>query len=236
MLARLERLPVASIDMLAGFGKAMILAPHPDDESLGCGGYIAAARQDPPAVVILTDGAASHPGSQAYPPARLAALREAETADALRALGLPAEHLHFMRAADTALPAEGAAFEVIVTRLAELALAEKCRLIIGPWAEDPHCDHQAGARIAASLAARLRLPLWSYPVWGWLLDHAARVTEARAHGWRLDISPYLEVKRAAIAAHRSQNGDLITDSPTGFRLPERLLAIFERSYEVFITT
>ena len=33
--------------------------------------------------VVVTDGSRSHPGSQAYPPARLAALREAEAAEAV---------------------------------------------------------------------------------------------------------------------------------------------------------
>jgi hypothetical protein len=42
------------------------------------------------------------------------------------------------------------------------------------------------------------------------------------------------VKRRAIAAHESQYGALITDSPHGFQLPAELLAIFERDFEVFV--
>jgi LmbE family N-acetylglucosaminyl deacetylase len=56
----------------------IVVAPHPDDESLACGGLIAdASRQGLRAkIVIISDGAGSHPNSKAYPPDRLTALRK----------------------------------------------------------------------------------------------------------------------------------------------------------------
>ena len=58
----------------------IVIAPHPDDESLACGGLIAEACREglKRKVVIVSDGAGSHPNSKAYPPDRLRALREAE--------------------------------------------------------------------------------------------------------------------------------------------------------------
>jgi len=205
--------------------RPLILAPHPDDESLGCGGLIAAAGTIglAPEVVILTDGAASHPGSRTHPPRHLAALREAEARAALAILGLPAANAHFLRQPDTALAVDGA----LIDRLVEIGSG--CGMVIGPWAGDPHCDHEAAAQIAQAVAIRTGMTLLSYPVWG-------RLREDVPAGLRLDISAQLEVKTRAIAAHESQYGALITDSPEAFALPEDLLAIFAQPYEIYLPT
>ena len=73
-----------------------------------------------------------------------------------------------------------------------------------------------------------------YPVWGWLLpaDHVLPITTI--DGMRLDIGAVLPRKRTAIAAHRSQTTDLITDDPQGFRLPDGLLATFDQPFETFV--
>jgi LmbE family N-acetylglucosaminyl deacetylase len=236
ILAGFLALPKADAATVLSCQRALILAPHADDESLGCGGLIAAACGSglAPIVVILTDGAASHPGSLAFPPERLRAVREAEAAEATSLLGLPPENLYFARHADTQLPASGPGFEAIITMLSEIAGAKKCGLVIAPWAGDPHCDHQAAARIGHAVAARAGLRLLSYPVWGWLRDHGEFLEEPRQQGWRLNISAQRDVKKQAIAAYKSQYGGLILDSPEGFRLPENLLAVFDRPFEVFI--
>jgi LmbE family N-acetylglucosaminyl deacetylase len=216
--------------------KALILAPHPDDESLGCGGLIAAACAAglPPIVAIMTDGAASHPGSGAFPPARLAALRELEVREAVATLGLPPEHLFLLHYADTHLPESGAEFDAACIQVALIAAETGCKSLLAPWRGDPHCDHQAAAMIADAVAARGGLRLLSYPVWGWLRNEAEMVDEPRCGGWRLDITAHLAAKQAAISCHKSQYGGLITDSPDGFQLPDSLLAVFARPFEVFI--
>jgi len=222
-------LPEAGLSTLLGGHRALILAPHPDDESIGCGGLIAAACAAglPPAVVILTDGAASHPHSKTHPPARLAAVREAEAREALTILGLAEKNMFFLREPDTKLSLHG----TIIENLAAIAVREDCGIVIGPWAGDPHCDHEAAALIAEAVAIRLGLPLLSYPVWGWLREDAPA---PGIKGWRLDISAQLDLKRRAIAAHASQYGRVVMDSPDGFSLPENLLAVAARPYEVFL--
>ncbi len=236
ILGDLRKLPFGSRDDMLQGQRALILAPHPDDETLGCGGLIAAccAAGAPPLVAILTDGAASHPGSVSYPPARLRGVREAEVRLALHRLGLPPECALWLGYEDTKLPGEGAAFHRITATLADLAVARHCGVIIAPWAADPHGDHEAAAAIGAAVAVGLGLRLLSYPVWGWLLDPEVPLQEVRRGGWRLDIAAYLPVKRHALAAHRSQYGGLIEDAPDGFVLPAELLAVFDEPYEVFI--
>ena len=236
ILASFRRFPIADIMTVLGGERALILAPHPDDESLGCGGLIAAACSAgiAPIVVILTDGAASHPESSSFPPVRLRGLREAEVRTATSLLGLPPENLRLLGHADTKLPSVGNEFCQIVDYLVQLAAMEFCGLIIGPWIGDPHCDHEAAAYIADAVAKAADLRLMSYPVWGWLRQPTDMVDERRENGWRLNITAHAVVKKQAIASHRSQHGDLIRDSRNAFQLPENLLMIFEQPFEVFI--
>jgi LmbE family N-acetylglucosaminyl deacetylase len=107
-------------------------------------------------------------------------------------------------------------------------------MVIGPWAGDPHCDHEAAAAIAEAVAARDGMGRLSYPVWGWLRDGDTLLADASTVGWRLDISRWRNLKAKAIAAHESQYGALITDSPDGFELPKSLLDVFAQPYEVFL--
>ncbi len=232
VIASWEQLPFGTREQILGGARPLILAPHPDDESLGCGGLIAGCcgQGKPPLVVILTDGAASHPGSAQYPPARLAALRAAEAYAAVAQLGLGREHLRFLHQPDTAL----AVTEAAVAQLVAWAQEGNCGVIVGPWQADPHCDHEAGALLARSVASRTGCRLLAYPVWGWLLAGDTWLPHRVSAGWRLPIAEHLEAKGAAIRAHASQYGDLVPDSPEGFRLPEALLRIACRPYEVFL--
>jgi LmbE family N-acetylglucosaminyl deacetylase len=236
LIAGFLALPMAGIGQVLGGRRAVILAPHPDDESIGCGGLIAAscAAGLPPAVVIMTDGAASHPGSAAYPPQSLARLREVETRAAVAQLGLPEGYLFFLHYPDTGLPGDGPGGAAALARVLDIAATMGGGRIIAPWAGDPHCDHQATARIGAAAAARLGVALLSYPVWGWLRPDSDPIDEPRRGGWRLDITAHWAAKQAAVAAHRSQHHGLIGDSPRGFFLPEALLAICRWEFEVYI--
>ncbi len=234
---RFRALPLADLDSVIGGGTVLVLAPHADDELLGCGGLIAAccARCRPPVVAILTDGIGSHPNSRAYPPGRLRAVRKQEARDATTILGLPQDRLHFLGLRDTAAPLVGPEFDGTITALNDLMRANGCDMIAAPWRHDPHCDHEAADAMARH-AARAGFRLLSYPVWGWTLPADTVLPDAPVQGWRLDIAAYLPAKRRAIAAHASQYGNLIDDDPTGFRLPPELLAVFDRPYEVFLDT
>jgi LmbE family N-acetylglucosaminyl deacetylase len=226
-------LPLTSVEAVAG-RRFAVLAPHPDDESLGCGGIIATAcaAGHPPPVLVLTDGSASHPGSAEYPPAVLAALRAREAMAATAALGLPAALLHLI-----GLPAGAAPHDDAGVARAGDAVAERaagCDTLLVSWRHDPHCDHLAAYLIARRAAGRLGARLLEYPVWGWRLPRDAPLPATAWHGWRVDIAAHLPAKRRAIAAHRSQHGSVVTDDPKGFVLPAAFLAIFEQPWETLV--
>ena len=230
-------LPFAPLSAVTGNKPALILAPHADDETLGCGGLIAAATAagHPPFVLILTDGTGSHPKSASYPSARLTALRNAEARAAVAILGLPLERIEFLGLRDTAAPMEGPDWEQAVASILCLSKRVNAATIVAPWEHDPHCDHLAAHRMASAAVARQRLRHLAYPVWGWTLPPDALLPGSSPTGMRLQIDAYAETKQRAIAAHASQYSDLIQDDPSGFRLPPGLLDVFTRPYETFLT-
>ncbi|MFD0389233.1 PIG-L deacetylase family protein [Tistrella bauzanensis] len=80
--------PMIHIDRLTDGGPVLVLTPHPDDESLGCGAAIAAASRRGVAVTVavVTDGRGSHPDAPGFPPERLVALRLRELRKAVATL------------------------------------------------------------------------------------------------------------------------------------------------------
>jgi LmbE family N-acetylglucosaminyl deacetylase len=235
ILAAAERLPLCDLADLQGRG-LVVIAPHPDDESLGCGGLIAGwrARGNDARVVVLSDGTGSHPNSRAYPPERLRLLREHETLAACHVLGLSPRHVTFMRLPDRFLPSEGPTARETAARIAMVARECGAGAIICTWRHDPHCDHQAA--FAMARLARRDLPdvrLLAYSIWGWSLPGDMDIADDVVGGFRVDISHHLAAKQRAIQAHRSQTTDLIFDDPAGFRLDQATVKRFERPFEIF---
>jgi len=236
MLRAMEALPLATPNSIAQGRPVLILAPHADDESLGCGGliHLLSAQGNPPYVLIMTDGTGSHPNSASHPAPRLKAVREAEAREAVSLLGLPAGRIGFAGLRDTAAPTAGPAFDDAVAAVCALCRAHQIAAILAAWQHDPHCDHEAAHLVAAAAAQRLALRHWAYPVWGWTLPGDHLLPGPLPSGVRLDIQDAMPSKTRAILAHRSQYGGLITDDPSGFSLPRRLLAVFEQPFETYL--
>ncbi len=225
--------PCVPVRAITG-GCALILAPHPDDESLGCGGLIAesCARREPPVVAVLTDGAGSHPKSRSHSAPTLRTVREAETLAAAHCLGLPLDRVVFLRHPDTRAPTAGQAFDLAVDQVAGLLARTGARALLASWRQDPHHDHEAASLIAVAAAQRGGVPHWAYPVWGRTLPPGTPVPAARAV--RLDVAAHREAKRRAVLSHRSQWAGLITDDPAGFQMQPDFLALFDTDHELYL--
>ncbi len=173
------------------FRRVLVLAPHPDDETLGPGGLIALACRGGASVrvLLLSEGEREQLD---LPPQVLAAQRRGELADALAALG-PVE-LATLPGHDRGLTAQRRS---MVPLIAGALRAFAPDLVLAPAPGDWHDDHRATCWILRHALGPARLPrrplCLGYEVWRPLpATHA------------LDITAVLDLKRQALAAYAAR--------------------------------
>lgn len=220
-------------------GPVLVIAPHPDDETLGCGGLIAALVSRKVAVhtIFVTDGSSSHRHSLLWPPARLAKQRQAEAAAALEALGAGEQPRTFLGLKDASMPERGnACYEAALSTVLNILTNLRPSLVLEPWRRDPHCDHRdAWSLVQDALERANQDPeRLEYTIW---LDELGAPEDFPAPGEvetvRFDNPGMVQIKRRAIAAHQSQLGGLIHDDPTGFFLTPATLDRLIQSTEIY---
>jgi LmbE family N-acetylglucosaminyl deacetylase len=216
----------------------VVLAPHPDDETLGCGGLLAAAsaRNLKPRVVFLTDGAASHADSPTWPKRRLVEVRKAEARAALAELGVEEECTLFLGWPDSAPhPVGSPAHQASVDELLRWFKPFAPKSLWAPWSQEQHCDHEAAADLADAVRRAALIPLrrMDFMVWGWTSERLLS-----GHGgdlvWALPCGDHIDRRRRALSRHRTQTPGLITDAAWSFLIPPELAALTERPTEVFL--
>ncbi len=222
--------PLYSVAEIA-VNRALIVAPHPDDETLGCGGAIALLRSIgcDVSVLVVSDGTLSHPNSKKYPPLALRELRESETIAALAILGVEANAIAFLRLPDGAVSSKKPDLSSYLTQVAP-------EIVFLPLRYDPHPDHRASFELVSNALTSLNMSARrvEYPIWDWDDSQSKNWDNSKLKSWRLDISFVGELKQKAIACYRSQITNLIDDDPQGFRLTEEMLANFNRPVEVYL--
>jgi LmbE family N-acetylglucosaminyl deacetylase len=227
--------PITAAELAPTQGRAIIIAPHPDDEVLASGGLLQLLHAQGTRTVLLavTDGTASHPGSGLLSPTDLARLRPQETAAALQTMGLDnanAPQLLRARLPDGQVRAH---LEELHTLLRQLLRPDDTVFVT--WRQDGHPDHEA-CGLAASLAARacratlVEMPVWS---WHWATPGDPRLPWHRAR--RLQLSDdVLRRKQQAVQCFQTQLHD---DPSSGQQaiLPPHVLARLLHPYEIYFT-
>jgi LmbE family N-acetylglucosaminyl deacetylase len=171
--------------------KVLVIAPHPDDECIGCGGAICrhVERGDFVAVVFLTSGEL---GLKEFPAEEVRQIREAEARRAAKILGIA--ELHFLRCRDGFLSEE---IDAAAEKLSPLLKNFAPELIYLPHENEWHPDHKASLPIvrAALFRARISPPqLRAYEVWTPLSEYD--IVE--------NIDAQMPKKLHALRAHKSQ--------------------------------
>jgi LmbE family N-acetylglucosaminyl deacetylase len=148
---------VTAQDLLAG--SVAVVAPHVDDELLGCGATLAAlSGRTEIHVIYATDGARSPAPPLPWPRVdteALAAARRREAREALEILGVPATHAHFLALPDGRLRRHRRALRrLLEERLDELRPDH----LLVPFRFDRHPDHLVVNRVARRLLHRRPVP------------------------------------------------------------------------------
>ena len=226
----LERLPVREAgSLLSPHRRVRVVAPHPDDETLACGGLLhAAARAGLDVLLVaVTDGEACYPDDTAWTRARLRVQRMNELADALAALGVAAR-IRRLQLPDGEVSAASAPLRAALT-----SLVRPGDLVLAPWEHDGHPDHDAAGAAALAVVPGAGGTLLRYPVWAWhWLDPAP--AQAPFDALRMPLPRAAQAaKRAAIDCFASQLGT-VTPPVLQPVLPARVLARFQRAFEVYL--
>lgn len=216
--------------------RCLILAPHPDDEVLGCGGTITTKVRmgDGVFVAYLTNGRKGVPSTDK----EAVALREDEARQANHILGLPADHLTFLRFEDGNLAEYVHQATATIRKLVAMLRIDD---ILVPYRKEYHPDHLAAWKIGkACLQEHMRA--YEYPVWygpwlwsrlGWRSRLAATSHLADwTHVVKISISNVTAIKQQALAAYRSQISAFTTQGEWG----QRFLANFTGEYEIFFVS
>jgi len=169
--------------------KVLVVSPHPDDESIGCGGTLCkhVEEGDLVRVVFLTSGEQGGHGSSRDETRRI---RESEARQAATILGVT--DIEFWRERDGGLRASHS----LIERSLEAIQRYRPELIYVPNEHESHPDHRAAARLVRAVRQRLTISptVLMFEVWTPLTDMDEII----------DVTPYMETKLAAIRAYKSQ--------------------------------
>jgi LmbE family N-acetylglucosaminyl deacetylase/GT2 family glycosyltransferase len=192
MLVEAEAIPYGPAPLRGE--RLLVLAPHPDDEVIGCGGLIALHLSDrrPVRVVIATDGAEATGSSGDR--GTYIVTREEESRRGLELLG-GATEIDFLRFPDRQLD------DSVAEKIREHLLSFRPDLVCVPSPIEIHPDHLALSRAFCELIQRdasLFADLAMAQVAFYEVSQPLRPTAL------VDITDVAEAKYRAIAAHESQ--------------------------------
>jgi N-acetylglucosamine malate deacetylase 1 len=168
---------VTPIRITAPFGKSMlVVAPHQDDEVIGCGGALAlqALSGYTASVVILHDGADEH-GSVSMSRDALEELRNEESRDAAREISIAPPIFFGLRELRSSA-------EATAQTLRRLIEEQHVDAIFTPFVLDGHPDHRACNFILAKALVELNrtIRIFQYEVWSHCIPNVLVVIDSVA--------------------------------------------------------
>lgn len=175
--------------------RVLVMVPHPDDETLAIGGFLASRRSlgIDATLLSVSDGENAYVENHA-----LGSMRQREQTLASAHLGISEDKIVRLHFPDSRIEDYE---EELGTRLADLISPNT--LLLAPWVGDFHPDHTACGRVALKVAIETGTVLVSYLFWTWHTQEVADVGSLPLQ--KFDLQPeWFAAKTAALAEHQSQ--------------------------------
>lgn len=223
---------------LMEYDDTMIIAPHPDDEALACGGLISLARGkgNRVSVVFMTDGGASHQGCCCnIPSEELGQVRRQLAVRANAILGIDESNISWLDLCDGEIPdTDHIDFARVCDLMAELFQKINPRVVLTPHFMDVWPDHIATNHITETALAIYGKPiiLYYYPVWFFYNKFRYFLELRQSEVISLDIHDVMDKKDKAIKSYM-QDCNPICGRPFSGTLPPGFVELFQNSYELF---
>ncbi|MDE6160496.1 MAG: PIG-L family deacetylase [Muribaculaceae bacterium] len=142
----------------------VVVAPHPDDEAIGCSGLIARLVADgrAPHIIVMTGGEGSHNGCCSTDRDEIIAARRKLTRNALSVLGVPESHIHELDYPDGEIDFRNEQTDRLKKMIQEL---RPDTIFVPHWGEG-WPDHVRAAEIVRAVKP-VGAEVWEYCVWMW---------------------------------------------------------------------
>ena len=188
--------------------KVLVIAPHPDDETLCCAGTIMnfVEKGDKVKVVIVTDGRYGSPDKELKGTEKLVRIRREEAMRVFKMLGV--EDYEFLNFEDSKVNVKSKEVE---EKLSEILKEYKPDIVFAPSPFDRHSDHSEIGKIVMKLFPNS----YFYVVWG---------DKKEGEEVKFEIKDRRDKKSMALEEYKSQ-----IDGLRKFLLLEK----FTGNYEVF---
>lgn len=187
--------------------KILVVAPHPDDDLIGCGGSIAKHLKNGYEVFVayVTYGDAE---CSEFKSEEFTKIRKQETLEAASVIGLEEENLFFLEEKPWRLNEERIRFKLL-----ELIRHVQPSVCYIPHATDAHVDHRIVGQIA--LDAIVMAPSKWFREYRSVIDPLPNAVVLAYEVWTPltspnyieDINEFMEIKLAALKQHRTQAVD-----------------------------
>ena len=214
--------------------KTLILSPHPDDETFGCGGLIIQKIQKGVDVyiVFLTNGEKS---LKTAPKKEIGQIRKMNAIKAVKALGVNECKISWLNYPDGSVPRKGGNnFKNIKVELNEIVEKLEIEEIYAPCCFEGWSDHLAAYELAVDIVkeSKQHMDLYLYWVWAW---YYVGIKQMLSLPWPkmslLAIKPVYTGKQQALNVYfdsKTEKGELYMG-----KLPRVFLNAFEWPYEVY---